>query len=248
MEKCKHNWDTEQKLVFGPIQMEQVKIDANLCPNNLQSGIGGEESFPDWFAPDYEAIGKIFTEMFLENQNKMHIQEEILNNWKVWNKFKKLFPNSPEVYPHYSRENIARWNYHIAHAEKGEKFEPVVVDKTLLEMVRLERAVSVFERFKNSTADKYREIASLYPGVQVYACGSRVRGDWWDSNQIEWPNTDIILQARHEGGMRTDKFSDYDFWVPADALPERPLPVWADRFRGKFNEKEMVAIPICNGI
>lgn len=179
----------------------------------------------------------------------MHIQEEILNNWDIWNKFKKLFPNSPEVYPYYSRENIARWKYHIAHAEKGEKFEPAKIDTTLLQQIRLERAVSIFGHFPNSTAKRYGEIAAAYPGVQVYACGSRVRGDWWEENvQLEVLNIDIILQARHEGGMRTDKFSDYDFWVPAGALPERPLPVWADRFRGKFNEKEMVAIPIYNGI
>lgn len=220
MRKCKHNWHTEQRLVFGPIQIEKVNIDESLC-----------------------------SEMLFENQNTMHIEEEILENWKVWNKFKKLFPNSPEVYPHYSRENIARWNYHIAHAEIGEKFEPVAVNKALLEQIRLERAVSVFERFPSETAKRYEEITWRFPGVHVYACGSRVRGDWWDMEMDRMDiSNDIILQARYEGGMRIDKYSDYDFWVEPNAVAKEPLPIWADRFRGKFNEKEMVAIPIYNGI
>ena len=56
-----------------------------------------------------------------------------------------------------------------------------------------------------------------------------------------------IYEARKLAGMRVDRNSDFDFWVHPTIKPSMCLPAKSDRYRGKFNEKEMVAIPIYYG-
>lgn len=217
MRKCNHNWDTEQKLVFGPIQIEQVKIDESLCPESI---------------------------MFLENQNAMHIQEEVLQNRKVWEKFKSIHPDTKEV-PVFTPENVHRWLYHIREYFGRGAFKSVKLDTLDLEKIRTLRVVKNFAGFSKGQQESYTEIAKCFPGVQVYACGSQVRGDWFD---FCLPNAETIIAARQKAGMRVDRYSDFDFWVAGGVEPSSQLPSSTDRFRGKFNEKEMVAIPIYNGV
>lgn len=165
-----------------------------------------------------------------------------LENLKVWNRFKKLFPNSPELYPNYTPENIARWAYHIKEAEKNQGFEKVEVDICDIEKIRLSRCVKTWDGFDIVQKVSYTSIAEAYPGVQVYACGSQVRGDY-----MEYPVFEFVKQAREKAGMRTDRISDYDYWVHPHAKQCGVLPNYADRFRGKFNPDKMVAIPIHYG-
>jgi hypothetical protein len=103
--------------------------------------------------------------------------------------------------------------------------------------------VTVYEDFPDETKSCYLFIAACFPGVRVYACGSRVRGDY-----IQHGHPDSFEQfvARAAAGMPDKKNSDYDFWVEPGAEPQFELPDWADRARLRIPEKEKIAIPICS--
>lgn len=159
----------------------------------------------------------------------------------IWNEFRRLHPNSPEKTPVYTEENIRRWKYHIEESRKNEGFEKVNLDLLSIEGLRASSGVSVFDEFDRGQQTMYKEIAKCFPGVQVYACGSQVRGDYMRDYNFSY-----VIEARIAAGMRVDRVSDFDFWVAPSVENSwiSPLPPGADRFRGKFNEKTMIPIPI----
>lgn len=159
----------------------------------------------------------------------------------LWHKFKALHPNTPEK-PDYSEASVKRWIYHIEEAEKNKGFEKVELDMAHIERIRQNARVREFSDFDYQKKERYLSIAKCYPGSQVFACGSQVRGDYFDNF-----NMDGIIQARQKAGMQTHRVSDYDYWVHPSIKTPEGLPNYADRYRGKFNEKEMVAIPVYYG-
>lgn len=162
---------------------------------------------------------------------------------RTWYTFSALFPRSPEVIggPVYTNANFNRWKYHIEEARKNQGFEKVNLDLASIEGLRAANAVSVFEEFSKEQQKAYKEIAKCFPGIQVYACGSQVRGDYMRDYNFSY-----IIEARQKAGMRVDRVSDYDFWVHPHIENSwaSPLPPGADRFRGKFNPNTMIPIPI----
>ena len=158
-----------------------------------------------------------------------------------WQRFKELHPNTPEN-PDYSEASVKRWLYHINEAEKNKGFEKVEIDLSHIELIRKNARVREFSDFDYQKKGRYLSIAKCYPGSQVFACGSQVRGDYFDNFNMEG-----IIQAREKAGMQTHRVSDYDYWVHPTVLNASILPEYSDRYRGKFNEKEMVAIPIYYG-
>ena len=159
----------------------------------------------------------------------------------IWARFKAIHPNTPEN-PDYYEASVKRWLYHINEAEKNKGFERAELDMSEIERIREENRVKKWADFNSFQKVSYRAIAESYMGVQIFACGSQVRGDY-----MEYPPREKVIIARQKAGMRTDRFSDFDFWVEHGFKPTSPLPNYADRYRGKFNEKEMVAIPIYYG-
>lgn len=161
----------------------------------------------------------------------------------VWNRFKKIHPNTGEM-PEFTKENLHRWIYHIRQYEGKQFYETVKLDTLDIERIREIRKIDSFDSFDRWGKKYYLEIAKCFPGEQVYACGSQVRGDWFT---FCMPNASTVIDARKKAGMRVDRYSDYDFWIHQNAVESKPIPDYADRYRGKFNEKEMVAIPIYYG-
>lgn len=158
-----------------------------------------------------------------------------------WQRFKELHPNTPEN-PDYSEASVKRWLYHINEAEKNKGFEKVELDMRPIEALRNIRRVKKFEDFTEEQKMNYRAISIWFSGIQVFACGSQVRGDY-----IPMDGSIIAVKARELAGMRTNGISDYDYWVHPSIPTPNPMPCNSDRYRGKFNEKEMVAIPIYYG-
>jgi hypothetical protein len=114
-------------------------------------------------------------------------------------------------------------------------------DLTAIEELRNGRGVKAFHEMPPMHQAAYLCIASHYPGVQVYACGSRVRGDYVDL----W-SKHHVREARAAAGMRDKKESDFDFVLAQNATPIDFLPKWADRVTCQVPASEMVKIPIYN--
>jgi predicted nucleotidyltransferase len=119
-------------------------------------------------------------------------------------------------------------------------YKTITRDLSKIQELRNGRGVSRFEDFPENTRIAYEAIAKRFPDVQVYACGSRVRGDY-----VEIDSPASILEARRLAGMRNKPYSDYDF-VVADhkTQPIYDLPAFADRVYMSLPENEMVAVPI----
>ena len=109
------------------------------------------------------------------------------------------------------------------------------------EKIRAVRRVTKSGEFSPIQKEYYEALARLFQNTQVYACGSQVRGDWMDDETDQY-----ILSAREKAGMRVDRYSDYDFWVEPAIAAKGTLYCHFDRYRGRFNLTEMVAIPIYN--
>ncbi len=116
-------------------------------------------------------------------------------------------------------------------------YTPVILDMSLVIELRKERGVKRFDEFPENTKAIYLNVAKCFPGVQVWACGSRVRGDYksWKDNFFEW-------LARSAAGMKDKRYSDFDFWTTGTPVCE--LPKNTDHVRGRVPENEKIPIPI----
>ena len=161
----------------------------------------------------------------------------------IWARFKALHPNTPEI-PDYSETSVKRWLYHINEAEKNKGFEKVELDMAEIQVIRLMRQKKAWDEFDATQKDVYGSVSECFPGIQVFACGSQMRGDSINSSVFGFSE---VISARIKAGMRVDRISDFDYWVHPSATPCKPTIIGTDRYRGKFNEKEMVAIPIYYG-
>lgn len=139
--------------------------------------------------------------------------------------------------------NVQRWRWHIRQAQENAlpKYSAPVMPSDIEAFIE-SRRVRTFADFPERAQPIYREIASFFPGEQVYACGSRVRGDY-----IERLDPPQIRQWRKEVGKADKEVSDYDFYVRPDALQFGDLPGHADRLRHGIPEHEKIPVPIMEG-
>lgn len=165
---------------------------------------------------------------------------------RSWVKFRMLHPFSVELYIDMP-DNVKRWEYMNEQAMKFkctiENLPKVTVDNSLLLSIRAIYRVTNFEEFPGMTQVMYFTIARCFPGAQVYACGSRVRGDYVDATGLRSAELQVEI-ARSKAGLKHRQMSDYDFWVEPGAEMVGVLPDNADRCRLRIPENEKVAIPI----
>lgn len=119
--------------------------------------------------------------------------------------------------------------------------EPIARDLSSVEQLRKVRGVKTFDDFPPATQRVYLEVAKCFPGVQVWACGSRVRGDY-----VETGDYFFVKEARKMAGMKRKEQSDFDFWTTGK--PVRELPENTEQVRCRVPENEKVAIPIFNDV
>ena len=118
----------------------------------------------------------------------------------------------------------------------------VVNDTKDIEAIRAKYRVKEYSEFEHRIKIKYRMIADLYPGIQVYACGSRVRGDYIEPWHSEFWR---VKDARLRAGMANKQKSDYDYWIPPNIETTKDtffVPI--DRVRVRIPENEKIPIPM----
>lgn len=124
--------------------------------------------------------------------------------------------------------------------ENAPKGEPVSRDLSGVEYLRQLRGVKTFNEMPLYVRRVYLGVARCFPGVQVWAVGSRVRGDY-----VEPGDGVEVRDARVAAGMKDKRESDFDFLVlDSTAQPVCELPENTERVRVRVPENEMVAIPI----
>jgi len=130
---------------------------------------------------------------------------------------------------------------------------PIKRDLSGVEHLRQLRGVKTFADFPQSTQDIYLQVAKCFPGWQVWAVGSRVRGDYIDVPEIQengkhkrgdWLEYSNVIRAREAAGMKDKVNSDYDFLVSPEAVQTGELPPDTERVKCRIPETEKIEIPI----
>jgi predicted nucleotidyltransferase len=162
---------------------------------------------------------------------------------EIFDRFIKLHPNRSEVF-NSTPANVQRWKWHIAHAESGfvqSAYTKQELPDNFDDLIE-KRRVRTFADFSEKTQSIYRHIASFFPGEQVYACGSRVRGDY-----VELLDLPEVREWRRRTGKADKDVSDYDFYVRPESLQFGELPKHADRLRHGIPDEQKIPIPIMEG-
>lgn len=120
---------------------------------------------------------------------------------------------------------------------------PIKRDLSGVEILREIRGVRLFDQMPTRTRRVYSDIARCFPGVQVWAVGSRVRGDYVLESDGDW-----IREARRKAGMKDKTESDFDFLVSPDAVQVGDLPPNTERVRCRVPMNERIEIPIYHGM
>jgi len=119
---------------------------------------------------------------------------------------------------------------------------PTKCDTQSIEEIRARRCATHFGGLNEYALARYGHIVSRFPGFQVYACGSQVRGDYVMT--LPLLENDEINRARISAGMRVSVGSDFDFWVEPDAEQIGWLMDDCDRCRLRIPENEKIPLPM----
>ena len=156
----------------------------------------------------------------------------------VYLKFKAVCPASKEGFEP-SEANKNRWLHHIQAAESLTGFQKIEHDGAALQKIAAARRVTSIDEMPWYAQCRYLRAAACFAGFQVFACGSRVRGDYvdsWDGEQVR--------KARESAGKSPKQRSDFDFWVEPGAVQVGELPDGMERVRCKVPENQKIAIPM----
>jgi hypothetical protein len=156
----------------------------------------------------------------------------------LYKRFREIHPRSLEPY-NPTPANVRRWAWHIRQAGTHPKYTRYVPEKCkdFEELVKIRRVRS-FDDLEVFDKLIFQRIANCFTGP-VYACGSRVRGDY-----IEITDPPEVAEWRKRAGKPPKEVSDYDFWTPADSFQVcEELPKNADRLRHGVDDKEKILIP-----
>ena len=159
---------------------------------------------------------------------------------QTWVKFRTLHPYSRDEFSTLP-EKLTKWRHHNATRMAQPEYKKITVDNSMLLKIREKYGVTSFDQMPAYTQAVYYSVSKCFPGFQVYACGSRVRGDYFEVGHPEFLTVHI---ARQKAMMKQTPQSDYDFWVEPAAIQIKDLPPNCDRARLRIPEKEKVAIPI----
>lgn len=120
---------------------------------------------------------------------------------------------------------------------------PIKRDLSGVEILREIRGVRLFDQMPTRTRWVYSDIARCFPGIQVWAVGSRVRGDY-----VMERDGDFIREARRKAGMKDKVESDFDFLVSPDAVQVGDLPPNTERVKCLVPKNERIEIPVFYGM
>jgi len=167
--------------------------------------------------------------------------------YDLYSVFMLTHPNSTESYIP-TPSNVARWKYHVdlheARQMYMDNFKPYETEHAQWAITLMDsRRIDSFDQFPPNTKRIYIDIANRFPGVQVYACGSRVKGDWIV------PDCGDDIKEMRKALNKAEKQSDYDFVIPSFTTEERYealrlLPYGYDLLIFGVPDDEMIPIPM----
>jgi len=120
--------------------------------------------------------------------------------------------------------------------------EPTRCNAGPINEIREKRRVQNVSDFSKKALSIYGHIVSRFPGFQVYACGSQVRGDFVSGGYgVDFGHINL---ARILAGMKFTNCSDFDFWVEPSAVQVGTLLMGCDRCRLRIPENEKILLPM----
>lgn len=144
--------------------------------------------------------------------------------YDTWQRFRLAHPHSREPFID-TPANRLRWEYHLQEVQQMQERDAIIASENILQRFFSGlRAPASFEKMDVQTQQRYGMIYDCFPGVQIFACGSRVNGDYVDA----WSEPHI-REMRRALGKAEKVESDFDFWVPSNISPVFDLPTFADR-------------------
>lgn len=191
------------------------------------------------------------------------VGEAALQTRQLYDQFIELHPNSREQFEP-TPENLQRWHWHIVEAGKrpaGEAVDMSIPEQAL--SIAKGRSFATFYDMPPYMRERYLHIAGLFPGIQFYACGSRVKGEYiekWSGESIrhlrkmlhkpekEESDYDVCMDSPNpEPKHLLSKRKDGDTWKPVDLKSKirAGLPKWADLITG-VPKDEKIPIPVWN--
>lgn len=162
----------------------------------------------------------------------------------LFDQFIAIHPNSNEQFTP-TLENLQRWAWHIRESGNRPTGEEVrFSDNEDARKIAKSRSFTQFVQMPAYMKDKYLQISGLFPGIQFYACGSRVNGEYVD----QWSG-DAIQRLRVKLGKPVKMESDYDVCIeikPGMNLEQikEQLPPWADLLNYGVPDDEKIPIPM----
>lgn len=158
---------------------------------------------------------------------------------KTFEQFKTMFPNNGEQYDP-THDNVQRWKWHLRQANQQQQYD--IFPREVLEdwqAVIEKTAVETWNDMPAYMRVVYLELSGYFPGVQLFACGSRVNGGYvekWSSHEFR--------QLRASAGRTNKDSSDYDFICPEPCQPVKNLPGHFDRVRYLPQGEKSIPIPM----
>lgn len=168
---------------------------------------------------------------------------------ELFEKFKALHPENREEFI-LTLENLQRWNWAVREAERRnsvdfEKFgevDPKLVASA--QALARSRAAGTFGRLPQYIRTRFEELASYFPGRNVYATGSRVTGEYVD-------RTSGIKIRRMREVLRKKEVDESDFDIIVEPFPDgkiedikRTLPSWADLVINPLPDDPKILVPM----
>ncbi len=179
--------------------------------------------------------------------------EAYLQMRNLYQEFKALHPNSKEQFEP-TAENLQRWHWHIVEAGKrpaGEAVDMSIPEQAL--SIAKGRSFATFYDMPPYMRERYLHIAGLFPGIQFYACGSRVKGEYiekWSGESIRHLRKMLHKPEKEESDYDVciDQYlyrlnDGSDVVIPNKEEIRAGLPKWADLITG-VPKDEKIAIPM----
>jgi len=167
----------------------------------------------------------------------------------LFERFKALHPGNNEAFDP-TLDNLRRWNWAIREADRRnsveyEKFGDI--DPNLVASAQAlaeSRASRTFGRLPQYIRTKFEELASFFPGRDVYATGSRVTGEYVD------PTSGAKIRRMRQV-LRKKEVVESDYDIIVDPLPKgkiadirKGLPPRADLVINPLPDEPKILIPM----
>jgi hypothetical protein len=158
---------------------------------------------------------------------------------QLFERYQEAYPNANAVYDP-TPGNVRKWANALEAKQRIGNLARYEREYKGIEQLRSERGAVTYEGMAQNARQMYQRVKECYIGVPVYACGSRVRGDYVDMWNAPG---DGVRSARIEAGMPDKKESDFDYWLSGEYETNANVPPVCDRVRCVVPNSEKIMLP-----